>query len=231
MPRTTEAALPARFILAPTEPIYRAVRRAGSCKGRERRLGLFRYSLFPAGATPAAVAGPALGSPAAALLAERLARAGVRELLLLSACGSLTPRLGIGDLFIPTGGISEEGTSRLYRKGEIPLPDPARIKRVEEACKCYGVYPEKGLVWTTDAPERETPDKTARFAARGALAVDMEFTALSTLGRFHGIAFAALMIVSDELQEDTKRSGFGRREFNDSLRLGARIARDALGKR
>ncbi|MEK6777991.1 MAG: hypothetical protein AABY87_14115 [bacterium] len=218
-----KAKLPENIILAPTEPIYAVLRRTGGVTGRDRRLGLFRHVLIPACGNRAALAGPALGAPAAALLVEHLASSGVKRMLLLGVCGSLVPDLRIGDLFIPTGGISEEGTSRLYGEGEIPPPDPSLLNRILKACHEEGASPRQGLIWTTDAPHRETPDKIARFRGQEALAVDMEFTALSAVAGFHRIQFAALMVVSDENFMKTHQSGFMQKKFQGALNTSAKI--------
>ncbi len=213
-----DAKLPEKIILAPTEPIYAVIRRAGGATGRDRRLGLFRHVLIPACGNQTAVAGPALGAPAAALLVERLAASGVKSMLLLGVCGSLLPDLRIGDVFIPTGGISEEGTSGLYGQGEVPPPYPRLLKRLRESCHEQGFSPHEGLIWTTDAPHRETPEKIARFRRLGAMAVDMEFTALTAVAVFHKIRFAALMVVSDENFGEKARTGFQSRIFRERLR-------------
>ena len=220
--------LPASIILAPTDPIYSLIRREGGGSGRDRRLDLFRYAPIPACGNHAAVAGPALGAPAAALVVERLSRSGARMIFLLSLCGSLTPDLRIGDLFIPTGGISEEGTSRLYQDGKIPPPDLSLTARIRKSCRTSGLKSLEGLIWTTDAPHRETPDKIASFIEQGTLAVDMEFTALSTLAQFHKLRFAALMVVSDEVYKGKMKIEFKNKEINQSLKLGAHIIMDIL---
>ncbi len=218
-----EAALPELMILAPTEPIYSVIRRVGGAVGRDRRLDLFRYSMIPSCENNTAVAGPALGAPASALLVERLVKSGVKRIILLGICGSLSPDLRIGDLFIPTGGISEEGTSRLYLEGQPPPPDAGIIKGIKKVCNEKGLHPSEGAIWTTDAPLRETPHKIARYHKQGALAVDMEFTALSAVTRYHKIRFAALMVVSDEIFRKEPKRGFHQKEFRESLKVAAEI--------
>jgi purine-nucleoside phosphorylase len=218
-----EAALPEQIIIAPTDPIYSIIRKVGGASDRDRSLDLFRYSMIPSCEKEAAVAGPALGAPAAALLVERLAISGVKRIILLGICGSLSPNLRIGDLFIPTGGISEEGTSRLYLEGATPPPDTGIIEEIRKACNEKGGRSSEGVIWTTDAPHRETPDKIVRYHKEGALTVDMEFTALSAVARFHKLRFAALMVVSDEIFREEPKRGFHLKEFRESLKMAAQI--------
>ena len=207
-------------IVAPTDPIYRALRRAGSCSGKDGRIDLFRYSLLPESAHGVAIVGPALGAPAAALLVERLAREAVTRIVLFSVCGSLMSDLRVGDLFIPTGGLSEEGTSKLYSAGEIPAPDRKLSNRLVGESRRIGLKPREGLIWTTDAPYRETTEKIDRFRKAGAMAVDMEFTAMATVCRFHKILFSALMVVSDERTGGEPTIGFGSLTYREGLRQG-----------
>ncbi len=223
--------LPENVILAPTDPIYRAVRQAGRCRESDRRLDLFRVCLMPNSGGRAAVAGPALGAPAAALLVERLVREEVRRVVLLGVCGSLVPTLRLGDGLIPTGGISEEGTSPLYGARETPLPDPHLLQKIRHACHRSGWQPQEGRIWTTDAPYRESTEKKRQFRQRGAVAVDMEFTALATVSRLYELAFAALMVVSDERFHDPPRIGFATACFRDALAHAASVAAALFSKR
>jgi len=215
--------IPEDILIAPTQPIYAAVRREGKCRERDRRLNLFRLSSLPACGNRAAVAGPALGAPAAALLVESLVRSGAGRILLFSVCGSITPSLRIGDLFIPSGGISEEGTSKLYQEGPPADPDPLLLREIEKSCEKNGLTVPKGRIWTTDAPCMEDPGKIEQFRNQGALTVDMEFTALSTVAKIRKIPFAALMVVSDERLSPESGFAFQIPEFRAALRTGIRI--------
>ncbi len=219
----TLGGLPENVIVAPTEPIYRAVRQAGRCTERDRRLDLFRICLLPGSRTAAAVAGPALGAPAAALLVERLVREQVKRVVLLGVCGALVPELQIGDGLIPTGGISEEGTSPLYCVGDIPAPDPTLLERIRRASRQTGWIPQEGTIWTTDAPYRESAEKRRHFRGAGAVAVDMEFTALATVSRVHRLSFAAFMVVSDERFSEPPRIGFATPRFRKALQRAATV--------
>ena len=66
---------------------------------------------------PPALAGPFLGAPHAVMGMEKLIALGVRRVWFLGWCGSLPPVLRVGDLILPTGALSEEGTSCHYPVG------------------------------------------------------------------------------------------------------------------
>ena len=71
------------------------------------------FVVSPQGA-PLALVGPMLGAPQAVLVLEKLIALGVTEVMTVGWCGSLQPDVGIGDLVLPTGAFSEEGTSPHY---------------------------------------------------------------------------------------------------------------------
>ncbi|HWG91061.1 MAG TPA: hypothetical protein VNZ52_09470, partial [Candidatus Thermoplasmatota archaeon] len=61
--------------------------------------------------------------------------------------------------------------------------------------------PFQGPVWTTDAIYRETPERIRHFRDRGAIAVDMETSALLTVAHYRGIPAAGTHIITDRLGE------------------------------
>ncbi len=71
----------------------------------------------------------------------------------------------------------------------------------------------QGPVWTTDAIYRETPKKVAWFREQGALAVEMECSALFSVAAFRNVEVAALLVVSDSLAAGNWDPGFARTRF------------------
>ena len=90
----------------------------------------------------------------------------------------------------------------------------------------HGRRLHRGPVWTTDAPFRETPAKVSDYQRRGALAVEMECSALFTVAAFRAVSAAALLVVSDELSSLTWRPGFRDPRFT----RGREAACDAIGR-
>lgn len=164
------------------------------------------------------LAGPILGAPHAAMVLEYMSRKGVDSFLSLGLCGSLQPGLVWGDLVVPETALSEEGTSALYPLNDGPTgPDPGLLSRLTQALAERGHDFQTGRVWSTDAPYRETRDKVERHARSGILAVDMETSALMTVARFRNLAWAGLMVVSDELWAEKWRPGFKSPQFEAGL--------------
>lgn len=157
-----------------------------------------------------AVAGPVVGAPYAVMLMEPLIAWGAREVLFMGWCGAISPRVNIGDVIVPTGAIIDEGTSPGYGAASMDTacPSEAMNRRIISALTARGSEFHEGRVWSTDAIYRETPEKVARFQAQNALAVEMELSALFTVGRYRGIQVGAVLVVSDELTTLTWKPGF-----------------------
>lgn len=160
----------------------------------------------------------ALGAPAAALGLESLAAGGMKAVTVLGFCGSLVPRLKIGDAVSVSRALTDEGTSPRYIAGrDLFYPSAALKAAVEDKLRESGLdYSEAGVV-STDAPCRETASWLSRMVEKGIGGVDMETSAVFCLARFHGFAAAALMIVSDELSSGTWKSRFPRKLLEQTV--------------
>ena len=134
----------------------------------------------------------------AAICLEKLIALGATRILLYGWCGSLTPALRVGDVFVPSSAFSEEGTSSHYQTQATRLDD-SLTEIVLETLIAWDLAPKRGCIWTTDAVYRETHEKIIRYRAEGVVAIDMEYAALQAVARFRGVSLAAVLLVSDEL--------------------------------
>jgi len=170
------------------------------------------------------LAGPFLGAPQAVMGMEKLIALGAKRIWVFGWCGSLSPELRIGDLLIPCGAFSEEGTSRHYPVGNRPIEtDDGLNEMLGQALKKEGLSYSKGTVWTTDAPYRETSSKIRQFQENGVKAVEMEMSALMTLSIFRNVKLAGLLVVSDELFGLQWRPGFSNPRLKKRSRLAGEI--------
>lgn len=87
----------------------------------------------------------------------------------------------------------------------------------------YSIEPHEGGVWTTDAPFRETPEKITRFRKQGAIAVEMECTALMAIASFRDIHFAAVLTITDELFSGKWNVGFKSEQVQSAREIVAKI--------
>jgi uridine phosphorylase len=147
-----------------------------------------------------ALVGPMLGAPQAVLVLEKMIALGVRHVLALGWCGSIHPDVRIGDIVLPTGALSEEGTSRHYPvHPSLVRPSEALLGRLREGLSSETLTLHEGRVWSIDAPYRETRGKVIDFQKKGVLGVDMETSALLAVARYRSIELALALVVSDEL--------------------------------
>ncbi len=144
------------------------------------------------------------GAPATTTALELLIAAGIRKFLVYGGAGSITRKLRIGDVLIPTWGVREEGTSYHYMPEDyVPKPSPTLTRKLREALfstlALRGSRVMEGGVWSTDAIFRQTEDKVRRYANEGVLGVDMESTALMTVAEYRGAELTIALVITDEL--------------------------------
>ena len=210
------------------------LKRLAECSGAKKSnfSEMFMYDLLQTNepVPEITMAGPFIGAPQAVLGMEKLIVLGAKKIIAIGWAGSINSNLNIGDIFIPSGFISDEGTSSHY-----PVKAGVEIKS-ELTDIILNLFSDKkinikrGLLWTTDALYRETYHKITQFQALGAVAVDMEFSALATVANFRKIEFASVLIISDELFTFLWKPGFNKKELKGSTALVGDILLKNFGK-
>ncbi len=174
------------------------------------------------------VVGPCTQAPRIGGAFEGLKHDGAKTVIAFGWCGAVHPDVRVGDILLASSVIREEGTSYHYLSADAdPLPSSTVNSALRGAAARAGVPLREGLVWTTDAPYRETRSKVREFGDRGVLGVDMETSAIVSLGSALGIDVGVLLLVSDELWDSEWRWGVPTREFAEARRNYVRIAVDA----
>ncbi|MCB2182866.1 MAG: nucleoside phosphorylase [Desulfobulbaceae bacterium] len=188
---------------------------ANTAKERKaRRHFLFNSNLFELeNENTSYWAGPALGAPMAVMCLEKLIAMGARQVVVYGWCGSLVNSMKTGDIFMPTWGHSEEGTSSHYPLPYRPESNPSLRQQLCTYLQERNLSCRQGPIWTTDAPYRETYTKVEKYAKEGIMAVDMEYSALCTVASFRKIHLCAVMLVSDELRSTPWKPGFKQKSF------------------
>ena len=163
----------------------------------------------------ASLAGPFVGAPYAVMILESLVAGGVRKVFYFGWCGAISPEIGIGDILVPTSAVIDEGTSRHYLNNNhiVSQPSESLVKMITAALRRRGLSYHEGPVWSTDAIFRETKDKVRKYQAQKVLAVEMETSALFTVGNYRKIDLAAILVVSDELSTLKWQTGFKKKRF------------------
>jgi purine-nucleoside phosphorylase len=174
----------------------------------------------------ASFAGPYIGAPYAVMLLESLIARGARQIIVIGWCGSISPEMKIGDIIMPHAAISHEGTSQNYMACTqafpvIPLPPPPSTSPglTEKLTIHLGenqIPFKTGCIWTTDAIYRETAEKVAFFHSQGALAVEMECSALFAVAAHHKVELVSLLVVSDDLSGSQWKPAFRSKAFSSA---------------
>ena len=134
---------------------------------------------FEIDGTECGIVARTIGGPYAVLVAEQLHVSGARVLLGLTSAGRVSPSLSMPSLVVATSAIRDEGTSHHYLPAAEVVPAPAKLAAsLYRGLQALGLPVSQGLVWTTDAPYRETAEELAEHAANGALAVEMQAASL-----------------------------------------------------
>lgn len=152
---------------------------------------------------------------------------GVRTLIRTGTCGSLSAKAKLRSLVISQSVRPESAQSGqvfgLY--GTAAGPDPTLLARALAKAAELGVEHHAGLTLCSDIFHH--PDGRTRFAeaqAAGALAVDMETSALYRIARHFGVSALSICTVVDNI-ETGELTDYSERQqlFTDMTRLALEI--------
>lgn len=174
------------------------------------------------------ITGPIISAPYAVMVLENLIAWGAREIFFLGWCGSICPDVKIGDIILPSGAFIDEGTSLHYNAhtGDIAKPEALLSEKVKNSLKDKQILCHQAPIWTTDAIFRETPSKIQHFRKKGAIGVEMELSALFTVGAFRKVQVTPILIVSDELATLKWRPGFKDKKFKQARKTVCELIAD-----
>jgi uridine phosphorylase len=131
--------------------------------------------------------GCAVGSSFAVLVAEELFASGCELLISVTSAGQLVELRPPPYFVLIERALRDEGTSYHYLPpAEFSSADTRLLAAMTDAFLGVGVPVERGAVWTTDAPFRETRTAIAAMTAKGLLAVEMEAAALYAFAEARG---------------------------------------------
>jgi uridine phosphorylase len=167
--------------------------------------GLWGYTGTAADGAALTIQSTGMGGPSAAIVAEELIALGARRLVRVGTCGALVDGPRLGDLLVAGEALCEDGSSRALGAGERAAADPALCAALARAVG------EPLTVVSSDLFYDPDPSRAPRWAAAGAVAVEMESATLFTVARGHGVAAACVLLVSDVA---------GERIGDDALTIG-----------
>ena len=145
-----------------------------------------------------------MGCPSATIAAEELINIGAKTLIRIGSSAALDPRIKIGDLMISTAAMKNEGTSKFYVPENFPaVPDYAFNHVLIETAKEMTVDTEEklyvGINASDDAFYGETPEFIDKLRKLKVMNIEMEASALYTVGHIRGVRTACICGASGNL--------------------------------
>ncbi len=150
---------------------------------------------------PVSVQTTGMGCPSLAIVVEELIRLGARTLIRVGTSGIISRAIEPGDLIIAMAAIPLDGTTRMYLGGApyAPTASFAVTRALANAGERHGFRHHVGLIQTEDAFYATTPEHVPVLAERGVLAVEMESSALFTLGKMRGVETGCVLVASNHI--------------------------------
>ncbi|MCL2580027.1 MAG: nucleoside phosphorylase [Oscillospiraceae bacterium] len=145
-----------------------------------------------------------MGCPSTAIAAEELINIGAKVLIRIGSSAALAPEIKIGDLMISTAAMKNEGTSRFYVPDAFPaVPDfdltGLLINTAREMTKATGEKVFVGISSTDDAFYGETPEFIESLRKLKIMNIEMEASALYTIGHLRDVKTACICGTSGNL--------------------------------
>lgn len=137
---------------------------------------LYRFSLD---GMQLGIIGCAVGGPFAVLLAEQLFVSGCELLISITSAGQILPVREPPYFILIDRALRDDGVSYHYlAPTKYSMLNPALADPIYDALARGSMQIERGPIWTTDAPFRETEEAVAFARTEGILAVEMEAASL-----------------------------------------------------
>ena len=184
---------------------------------------------------PVSVQTTGIGAPSLAIYVHELIETyGARTLIRVGTCGALAEHVKLRSLVISQSAMSVGGVERHLSGGfdDAPSASPELLQRAAKRAAELGIDHHIGQTASNDVFYQ--PDPLGRFAgvrAHGALAVDMETSALYTLAARFGAKALSICTVVDSVVTGEETDTAERQElFADMSRLALAVATSTPSK-
>ncbi|MGH2879419.1 MAG: purine-nucleoside phosphorylase [Solirubrobacteraceae bacterium] len=189
--------------------------------------GLWGYSgLANIDGKPLSIQSTGMGGPSAAIVLHELIALGVRRAIRVGTCGALDPSLELGDLVLARKAIAADGTSSLLSGATRTHAHSGLFERLSESVRSA----HRGTIVSTDLFYEYGADRRASWSAQGAIAVEMEASALFAVGERAGIEVACLLAVSDTFDAGGARTRIDDHDLLAAAETMGRAAAAALAE-
>lgn len=138
-----------------------------------------------------------VGAPGATICFQELIDVGVTSIVRVGTAGGLQDSSDFGDVVVATGAIRKDGvSSTMVPLGFPAVPDLALTAQIQKEFVSASVPHKTGIVLTSDLfyPGLLDPE-WALYQKAGAIAVEMECSALFVTGSLRGIKTASALVL------------------------------------
>ena len=143
-----------------------------------------------------------MGCPSAAIVIEELIMLGCKRLLRVGTCGGLQPHHKLGDMIVALTAVPQDRTVDTYvHEPHCPTADWELVHGAVHAAKEIGQEIHVGPIVSSDVFYNPDGEQYQRWSDRGILGVEMEASALFTIGALRKISAGCLLTVSDVVVE------------------------------
>jgi purine-nucleoside phosphorylase len=148
------------------------------------------------------VMGSGMGIPTLSIYVhELMTEYHVKTLIRVGTCGALQPHLKIGDIVLPMSSSTNSHINRLRFEGMDYAPTASfrLLLKAYETAKELGATVYVGGMFASDTFYPDDPGWWKKWAAYGALVVEMETSGLYTLAAKFNVDALSVLTVSDSL--------------------------------
>jgi purine-nucleoside phosphorylase len=171
------------------------------------------------------VQGSGMGLPSLSIYAHELfAEYDVQTIVRVGSCGALSDELGLRDIVLASGACTDSSMNRIRFEGldYAPVADFGLLRAAYDVAlaKSLPVRTRVGLIFSSDSFYSARPELTRRMAQYGALAVEMEASALYTLAAKFGRRALTACTVSDHMVTGEQTTAHEREQtFTDMVEI------------
>ncbi|WP_309064864.1 purine-nucleoside phosphorylase [Microbacterium sp.] len=174
--------------------------------------------------------GSGMGQPSMSIYANELFDSyDVQTIVRVGSCGALTERVGMRDIIIANGACTDSGINRVRFHGQdyAPVADFGLLRAAVEAAE--GMQLDSavhvGLLFSSDQFYSTRTELTEPLVQHGALAVEMETSALYTLAAYRQRRALSICTVSDHLVTHEETTALEREQtFGEMIEIALRAA-------
>ena len=170
-----------------------------------------------------------IGGPAACHILEILIAAGTRQCIVVGHAGSLQNTNSKGSIILIEKALRDEGVSYHYLEDEkFAYSSKELTSSIQQMLEEHGVEYKTGSSWTLDSMYRETLEEVKHYSKEGIDTVEMELASIFAVASFRKVHAAALLVISDNLTDETWVEHFHDKSTFDSLIQSVEIAQKVL---